>query len=122
MKTLYKRKYSNSKRKKSAPSLPRLKLYCLLSLKLKTSAESGSQPDNLSIRIQVSHKRAVDFLLRQMVDFEKNILKEVINNDAQLYVILSDTTFGGKLAAIVSLVFINRAKKCATPTRSYICG
>lgn len=55
----------------------------------------------------------LDYLLRQFLDFEKNILKEVINNDPQLYVINSDPTFSGKLTAIVRTVITleQRSKK-----------
>lgn len=58
------------------------------------------------------------------MEFEKNVLKEVINNDSQLFVINSDPTFNGKLGAIVRLAWIiyNRRRKRVIRIRLFICG
>ena len=58
------------------------------------------------------------------MEFEKNVLKEVINNDSQLFVINSDPTFNGKRGAIVRLAWIiyNRRRKRVIRIRLFICG
>ena len=81
-----------TKAKAILPIISEIKDKCRVGISARNQTNNNTGEDWLS---------SLDYLLRQFLDFEKNILKEVINNDPQLYVINADPTFSGKLTAIV---------------------